>query len=79
MIKNKFFGAIAAAAVIAFVTIPVTANAHGHKHACYGLEACKDKDAKGCNKHGAKMLSKKECKKMGGSTHKEKKEEEAKK
>ena len=71
MIKNKLFGAITAAAVIAFVTVPVTANAHAHKHACYGLEACKEKDAKGCDKDGAMMKTHKQCKKMGGMTKKE--------
>ena len=70
MIKNKFVGAIAAAAVVAFITIPVTANAHAKKHACYGLEACKDTTAKNCDKNGAMMMTKKECKKMNGTTKK---------
>ena len=62
---------IVAAAAVAFVTVPVTANANAHKHACYGLEACKDTTAKGCDKNGAMHITHKECKKMGGMTKKE--------
>lgn len=72
MIKNKFVGAIAAAAVVAFITIPVTANASTKKHACYGLEACKDKTSKHYKhcKDGAMMKTEKQCKKMHGTTEK---------
>ena len=70
MITNKFVGAIAAAAVIAFVAIPVTANAHGHKHTCYCTDSMsKEMMKKHCvdGKMTGKMTEKK-CEKMHGTT-----------
>ena len=79
--KNKFIGAIATAAAIAFVTAPVTstlANAHAAKAACYGVNACKGKSAcktassacKGtnaCKGKGVVMATAKKCAKLGGT------------
>ncbi len=79
--KNKFIGAIATAAAIAFVTAPVTstlAQAHGAKVQCTGVNACKGKGAcktaanacKGkndCKGKGVQMLSAKKCAKLKGT------------
>lgn len=70
MITNKFVGAIAAAAVIAFAAIPVTANAHSHKHTCYCSEdMMKTKDCKG--DHTKHKMTHKACEAMGGMIKKE--------
>lgn len=80
--KNKFVGAIATAAAIAFITAPVTstlAQAKTTKAACYGVNACKGKGAcktatsacKGqnsCKGKGVAMHSAKKCAKLGGTT-----------
>ena len=82
MIKNKFVGAIATAAAIAFVTAPITstiAQAHDAKVHCYGANSCKGKSScktanntcKGqnsCKGKGVSMMSAKKCKKHGGTT-----------
>ena len=80
--KNKFMGAIATAAAIAFITAPVTstlAQAKTAKVACYGINGCKGKSAcktamnacKGknsCKGKGVVMHSAKKCAKLGGTT-----------
>ena len=78
--KNKFIGAITAAAAIAFVTAPVTSSialAKSHKVECSGVNACKGKGScktssnacKGqnaCKGKGIEMMSAKKCAKHGG-------------
>ena len=80
--KNKFIGAITAAAAIAFVTAPITSSlAQAKSHAkveCSGVNSCKGKSAcktaengcKGknaCKGKGVKMMTAAKCKKHGGT------------
>ncbi|MCX7117175.1 MAG: hypothetical protein NTW94_04590 [Legionellales bacterium] len=80
--KNKFIGAVAAAAAIAFITAPVTSTLAqakaSTKAACYGVNSCKGKsscktamnECKGknsCKGKGMSMKSEKQCKKLKGS------------
>ena len=79
--KNKFIGAIATAAAIAFITAPITstlAQAKTTKAACYGVNACKGKRAcktatsacKGqnsCKGKGVVKATAKKCEKLGGT------------
>jgi uncharacterized membrane protein len=77
---NKIAGtALAIVAAAAFATIPVVASADSAKVQCFGVNKCKghgackgaDNSCKGkntCKGQGVKMMSKKKCDKLGGTT-----------